>query len=121
METNIVSQDNSATPLLNFGASQLRAARSDDGLQLNAEGKQGQICHSVFVFFFVCVCVCKCGCVYLLVFGCMCVGVDMFVYICRPAYPSIFARISTEISHQCGCMPIFLKIRTQNFQKVWKL
>ena len=55
METNIVSQDNSATPLLNFGASQLRAARSDDGLQLNAEGKQGQICHSVF--FFLCVCV----------------------------------------------------------------
>ena len=39
METNIASQDNSATPLLNFRASQMKAARSsDDGLQLDMEG-----------------------------------------------------------------------------------
>ena len=42
METNIASQDNSATPLLNFRASQMKAARSsDDGLQLDMEGNGG--------------------------------------------------------------------------------
>ena len=38
--------------------------------------------------------------------------------LCRPAYPSVFAYISTEISQQFGCMPVFLKIQTQSFQKV---
>ena len=38
----------------------------------------------------------------------------------RPAYPSVFDLISTEIGWQYGCTPIFLKIRTQSFQKVWK-
>ena len=35
----------------------------------------------------------------------------------RPAYPSVFDRICTEIGQQYGCMPVFLKIRTQSFQK----
>lgn len=38
METNIASQDNSATPLLNFGASQMGAARNEEGLRLNVDG-----------------------------------------------------------------------------------
>lgn len=37
LETNIAGQDNSATPLLNLRASQMRAAHSQDGLQLNIE------------------------------------------------------------------------------------
>ena len=50
--------------------------------------------------------------------------VILFIYISvnsRPAYPSVFDRISTEISPQYGCTGVFLKIRTEGFQKVWKL
>ena len=36
----------------------------------------------------------------------------------RPAYPSVFARISMEIGRQYESTPIFLKIRTQSFQRV---
>ena len=39
---------------------------------------------------------------------------------CRPAYPSVFDCIRREIGWQYGCMPIFLKIWTESFQKVWK-
>ena len=35
----------------------------------------------------------------------------------RPAYPSIFAWISTEISRKYGCTPVFLKICTQVSRK----
>ena len=55
METNIASQDSSATPLLNFRASQMKAARSsDDGLQLDMEGNGGHfpILQMFFKFFF---------------------------------------------------------------------
>ena len=37
-----------------------------------------------------------------------------------PAYLSIFARISMEIGWQYRSTPVFLKIRTLSFQKVWK-
>lgn len=65
METNIASQDNSATPLLNFRASQMKAAHSsDDGIQLDVEGSGGQLsalqtflmCHSANVFWLVLAC-----------------------------------------------------------------
>ena len=41
--------------------------------------------------------------------------------LCRPAYLSVFAGIGMEIGWQYGSTPVFLKIWTQSFQKVWKL
>ena len=38
----------------------------------------------------------------------------------RPAYASVFFCISAEIGQQYGSTLVFLKIQTQNFQKVWK-
>ena len=35
-------------------------------------------------------------------------------YLIRPAYPSIFDRIRTEIGWQYGCMPVFRKIQTKS-------
>ena len=32
-------------------------------------------------------------------------------HLCRPAYPSIFDRISTEIGQQYDCTGVFLKIQ----------
>ena len=49
------------------------------------------------------------------------VNVDICHHVSRPAYPSVFDRISTEIGRQYGCTPIFLKIRTQSFRKARKL
>ena len=47
--------------------------------------------------------------------------VCMQAYACnRPAYPSVFNRISTEIGWQYGCTGIFLKILSKSFQKVQK-
>ena len=37
----------------------------------------------------------------------------------RPACPSVFAHISTEIGWQYRSMPVFLKIQIQSFQKAW--
>nr|KAG5703242.1 hypothetical protein BaRGS_034153 [Batillaria attramentaria] len=42
METNIAGQDNSATPLLNYRASQMKSARSDDALNLDVEAANFQ-------------------------------------------------------------------------------
>ena len=39
---------------------------------------------------------------------------------CRPAYPSVVDRISTEIGRQYGSLPVFLRMHTQSFQKVQK-
>ena len=37
-------------------------------------------------------------------------------YLSRPAYPSVFNQICTEIGLQYRCTGEFLKIRTQSFQ-----
>ena len=38
----------------------------------------------------------------------------------RPAYPSVFDRISTEIGRQYGCTTVFLKIWTQEFSRKYR-